>query len=112
MVMLEDAPADFIGKLSPQHADICERGRHFRAQLPSYLEQQRATAVAHCPLPDVLRSVVAAYAVTTPEDMWTEGLRTQAPLVKRGRTEADKEDEEAEGEDAPPLRLHMRQKHG
>jgi ankyrin repeat protein len=40
IVMLQDAPAAFITKLSPQHADICTRGRQFRAQLPSYLEQQ------------------------------------------------------------------------
>jgi ankyrin repeat protein len=45
MVMLEDAPADFIvnPRLSPQHTEICTRGRHLRAQLPSYLEQQQAT---------------------------------------------------------------------
>jgi hypothetical protein len=27
MVMLEDAPAAFIDKLEPQHAEICMRGR-------------------------------------------------------------------------------------
>jgi ankyrin repeat protein len=75
MVMLEDAPADFIAKLSPQRADICERGRELRAQLPSYLKQQRAALVAQCPLPAVLRCLVTAYAVTTPEDMWADGLR-------------------------------------
>ena len=77
IVMLEDAPADFIARprLSPQHADICTRGLQLRAQLPSYLEQQRAAVKAYCPLPAVLRSIVAAYAVTTPEDMWTDGLR-------------------------------------
>jgi hypothetical protein len=74
MVMLEDAPA-FIAKLSLQHAFICMQGRQFRAQLPSYLEQQRAAVVAHCPLPAVLQSLVAEYAVTTPEDMWADGLR-------------------------------------
>jgi ankyrin repeat protein len=77
MVMLEDAPADFIAnpKLSPQHLDICTRGRQLRAQLPSYLKQQRAALVAQCPLPAVLRCLVTAYAVTTPEDMWADGLR-------------------------------------
>jgi hypothetical protein len=69
MVLLEDAPAGFIGLLSPQHVDICTRGQQLRAQLPSYLEQQRAAVVAHCPLPGVLQSLVAAYTVTTPEDM-------------------------------------------
>jgi hypothetical protein len=79
MVMLEDAPADFITRLSrsPQDADICTRGRQFRAQLPSYLEQQRAKVAAHCPLPAVLQSLVAAYSVTTSEDMWTDGLRAE-----------------------------------
>jgi hypothetical protein len=44
MVMLEDAPTAFIviPNLPPQYTDICTRGRQLRAQLPSYLEQQRA----------------------------------------------------------------------
>jgi hypothetical protein len=79
MVMLEDAPANFITRLMPHHAELCERNRQLRAQLPSYLEQQRASVMAHCPLPLVLQSVVAEYAATTPEDMWTDGLRMQAP---------------------------------
>jgi hypothetical protein len=108
-VMLEDVPPFFIADLSPQHADICTCGRHFRAQLPSYLEHQRAAVVTHCPLPGVLGSLVTVYAVTTPEDMWADGLLVQALRAKRGRTKADKEDEE----DAPPVRrsLRMRQKH-
>jgi ankyrin repeat protein len=75
MVMLGDAPADYIVKLSPRHAKLCTRGRRLRARLPSYLEQQWATVVAHCPLPAVLQSVVAAYAAPTSEDMWAGGLR-------------------------------------
>jgi hypothetical protein len=75
MVMLEDAPPFFVAKLSQQHADICTRGRQLRAQLPFYLEQQQTAVVAHCPLPGVLQSVVATYAVTTSEDMWADGLR-------------------------------------
>jgi hypothetical protein len=39
------------------------------------MEQQQAAVVAHCPLPAVLQSVVTAYGVTTPEDMWADGLR-------------------------------------
>jgi hypothetical protein len=102
MVLLEDAPVSFTGLLSPQHEDICTRGRQLRAQLPSYLEQQRAAVVAHCPLPGVLQSLVAAYAATTPEDMWADGLRVQTLRAKRGRTKAD------EGDDAPPLRRSLR----
>jgi ankyrin repeat protein len=74
MVMLGDAPPAFAAKLSPAHAEITTRGEDYRAQLPSYLEQQRAS-VFHCPLPPVLQSIVADYAVTTPEDMWANGLR-------------------------------------
>jgi hypothetical protein len=81
MVMLDDAPPAFVAKLSPAHAELATRGRHFRAQLPSYLEQQRALVVAHCPLPAVLQPLVGAYAATTPEDMWADGLRIQQ--VKR-----------------------------
>jgi hypothetical protein len=109
MVMLEDAPADFIAEISPHGADICTRGRQLRAQLPFYLEQQRAAVVAHCPLPAVLQSLVTVCAVMTPEDMWADGLRVQVPRAKRGRTNVEKQKEE-DGEDAPPLRLHMRQK--
>jgi hypothetical protein len=75
MVMLDDAPANFAARISPQHAELWTRGRLLRAQLPFYLEQQRAVVVTHCSLPTVLRSVVAAYAATTPEDMWADGLR-------------------------------------
>jgi hypothetical protein len=74
MVMLEDAPPFFVAKLSPAHADICTRGRQLRAQLPSYLEQQRTAVIAHCPMPGVLQAVVATYAATTSEDMWADGL--------------------------------------
>jgi hypothetical protein len=91
MVMLEDAPNAFIviSNLPPQYADICTRGRQLRAQLPSYLEQQRAAVVAHCPLPAVLGSLIAEYGTTTPEDMWADGLRVQAPGVKRRRSEGE-----------------------
>jgi hypothetical protein len=90
MVMLADATPCFIASVSSQYADICRRGRQLRAQLPSYLEQQRAAVVAQCPLPAVLRSLVAAYAATTPDDMWADGLRMQALRVKRRRTEVNK----------------------
>jgi hypothetical protein len=75
MVLLGDAPPDFIAELSPQHAEVVTRGRQLRTQLPSYLEQQRALVHAHCPLPVVLQPLVAAYAVPTSEDIWTDGLR-------------------------------------
>jgi hypothetical protein len=75
MVMLDDAPASFIKEQLPQHAELCTRGRQLRAQLPLYVEQQRAHIVAHCPLPAVLQNVVVGYATITSEDMWTEGLR-------------------------------------
>jgi hypothetical protein len=74
MVMLDDAPADFICDLTPQYAEICTRGRKLRAQLPAYLERQRATIVTNCPLPGVLQTLLIAYAATTPEDMWADGL--------------------------------------
>jgi hypothetical protein len=102
MVMLEVAPASFIASpwLSPQHKEICTRGRQLRAQLPSYLEQQRAVVVTHCPLPVVLQSIVVAYAATTPEDMWTDGLHVQAPRSR--------EKGEAKGEAAPLPRRSLR----
>jgi hypothetical protein len=85
MVLLTDAPPDFVAKLSPMHAELATRGRQLRAQLPSYLEQQRALVVAHCPLPAALQPLVYGLAVPTPEDMWTEGLRVRAPRPKRQR---------------------------
>jgi hypothetical protein len=107
MVMLDDAPADFIAKLSPHDAELCTRGRLLRAQLPSYLEQQRAAVVAHCFLPAVLQSLIAVYATTTPEDMWADGLRVEVPRVKRGRTEVEKE-EENDAEDARMTKTNRR----
>lgn len=92
MVMLEDAPANFIAYLSPQHAELCTLGRELRANLPAYLEQQRATIVPHCPLPAVLLTLVVAYVDTTPADMWTDVLRIKASRAKRSRdTEEEKE---------------------
>jgi hypothetical protein len=107
MVMLEDAPAYFIDELSPQHAEICSRGRQLRAQLSSYLEQQRAAVIVHCILPSVLQSLVTVYAATTPDDVWADGLRVQAPRAKRSRTKAAKEDKD-DGEEAFPLRRSLR----
>ena len=74
MVMLSDPPVNFIEELSRHNAEIITRGRQLREQLPSFLEQQRASVIVHCPLPTVLQFIVAAYAVPTPEDMWTDGL--------------------------------------
>jgi hypothetical protein len=107
MVMLEDAPVDFIAnpRLSSQHKDICTRGCQLREQLPSFLVQQRAAVFAHCALPFVLQSLVAAYAATTPEDMWTDGLRMQAPRAKRAR---ESEEGEAEDEVVPLPRRSLR----
>jgi hypothetical protein len=79
MVLIDDAP-DVIAKVSPAHAKIVMRGRQLRAQLPSYLERQRALVAAHCPLPTALQPLVAGYAAPTPEDMWAEGgLCIRAP---------------------------------
>jgi hypothetical protein len=105
MVMLEDAPEYFTDVLSLHNvkfAEIATRGRQLRSQLPSYLEQQRASVIAHCPLPTVLRPLVAEYAVITPEDMWTYGLRVEAPRAKRVRaSKAMKSKEEVEEDDEP-----------
>jgi hypothetical protein len=70
MVLLGDAPADFIARLSPQNADIAIRGRQIRALRPAYLEQQLASIETDCPLPTVLQSIVTTYAEPTPEDVW------------------------------------------
>jgi hypothetical protein len=103
VVMLDDAPHSFISVLTPFQAKLCTTGRHLRARLPSYLEQQRASIIAHCPMPTVLQSLVAEYAATTPEDMWTNGLRVEAPQLKRPR-EAVTVEEECEA----PLRRSVR----
>jgi hypothetical protein len=79
MVMLDDAPAHFISRCLLLHAELCEQGCQFRAQLPFYLELQEATIVKKCPLPAVLQSLVFAYAATTTEDVWADGLRVFAP---------------------------------
>jgi hypothetical protein len=88
MIMLKDTPPDFKAKLKPRHAEIVTQGQELRAQLPSYLAEQRALVVAHCPLLAVLQPLVAAYAEPTPEDMWTDGLRVHGPRPKRPRAVA------------------------
>jgi hypothetical protein len=65
----------FVATLSPQHAELCTRGRQLRAQLPAYLEEQRASVATHCALPAVLQAMVTAYALPTPEDLWSDGLQ-------------------------------------
>jgi ankyrin repeat protein len=72
MVLLGDAPPDFISELSPRHAHIVMKGRRIRALRSSYLEQQRTSIETNCNLPAVLQSIVVAYAEPTPEDMWTD----------------------------------------
>jgi hypothetical protein len=103
MVLLADAPPDFVAKLSPAHAELATRGQQLRAQLPSYLEQQRALVVEHCPLPAALQPIVYGLAAPTPEDMWTDGLRIRASRPKRPRVEGE---EDAEG--SVPLRRSAR----
>jgi hypothetical protein len=105
MELLGDPSVFFTWRLLPQHADLAARGHQLREQLPSYLVQQRAAVVAHCPLPTVLQAIVTAYAVPTPVDMWTDGLRIQAPGEKRARVAADV-DQANEG--LPPLRRSLR----
>jgi hypothetical protein len=74
MVLLGDAPSKFIAKLSPQQVNLWECSRQLRTQLPAYVEQQRASIVAYCPLPGVLLPLVAEYAAPTTEDICADGL--------------------------------------
>ena len=72
MVLLDDAPSEFIVRLSPSNAELTTRGRHLRSHLTSYLVQQRTSVRLHCPLIAVLQPLVLAYAVPTQEDMWND----------------------------------------
>jgi hypothetical protein len=121
MVMLEDAPEYFTAELALQSnklAEIATRGRQLQAQLPSYLKQQRAAVATDCPFPTVLQRLVADYAVTTLEDMWTDGLRVRAARAKRVRRTSKaihpKEESEDDDEVVPFLRRsqRLRQKRG
>jgi hypothetical protein len=64
----------FVANLSPQHAELCTRGRQLRDRLPAFLEQQEASVGTHCPLPAVLQAMVTAYARPTREDLWSDDL--------------------------------------
>jgi hypothetical protein len=75
MVLLADPPPDFLSDLSPAHALIAARGALLRAEMPSYVEQQRALIVDHCFLPAVLLPCGASYAAPTRDDMWTDWAR-------------------------------------
>jgi ankyrin repeat protein len=74
MVLLGDAPTNFIYKLPLEYAVIIVRGTPIRALRPLYREQQQASVDAHCPLPAVLLAIVTAYAEPTIEDMWTDWI--------------------------------------
>jgi hypothetical protein len=78
MVLLDDAPTNFVTKLLGHDAAIVFRivfpGQRIRALRPSYLEQQEASIDTHCPLPGVLLAIVTAYAEPTAEDMWTDWI--------------------------------------
>jgi hypothetical protein len=58
--------------------------------------------VGHCPLLAALQLIVFGFAAPTPEDMWTEGLRVQAPRSKQPRAE------EEERQDGDNVRLHQK----
>ena len=75
MVLLGDAPAAFIARISPQDDGIIKRGKELRALRPVYLEQQRTLVRVHCTWPAVLQPLVAAYAEPTPGDMWTDWVQ-------------------------------------
>jgi hypothetical protein len=108
--LLSDPPDDFSSLLLPRHVELAARGKQLRAQLPSYLEQQRAAVVAHCPLPIVLQSIVAECAAPTPMDKWTDGLHIQDPVEKRARLAADVDQaDEALPQLRRSLRLQQRQ---
>ena len=107
MVLLGDAPPDFTAKLSAEHKRLVEEGQQLRARLPSYLEQQRALLLVHCPLPAVLQPLVVTYAEPTREDMWDTRLRISAK-------QANKRIAEASTSPLAPLRRSfcLRQKRG
>jgi hypothetical protein len=67
-----DPPEDIFSILLPHDVELAARGQQLREQLPSYLEQQWASIVAHSPLPTMLHAIVAAYAAPTPADMWAD----------------------------------------
>jgi hypothetical protein len=92
MVLLADVPPDFVAQLSLAHAELATHGRQLRAQLPSFLEQQSALVVAHCPLPADLQPIVYGLAMPTAEDMWTDGLRVREPRSKRPQAEGEEKD--------------------
>jgi hypothetical protein len=78
MTLLVDVPAMFTSLLSPSHADLVEKGRRLRPQLPAFLKQQsnslRMSLVTHCPLPAVLQPLIAAYAEPMRADIWNNWL--------------------------------------
>jgi hypothetical protein len=74
LTLLGDAPTRAIGYLIPEHKALVEVGRRLRARLPAYLDQRHTFLLAHCPLPSVLQSLVAAYAEPTREDIWSSRL--------------------------------------
>jgi ankyrin repeat protein len=75
MVLLSVAPPRFLSSLMPQYKHIVAQGQQLRALFPSYIEQQGILIAANNSLPTVLHTLVLAYAVPTPDDMWTDWVR-------------------------------------
>ena len=70
MTLLGDVPPTFKPELSVEHSLIMQKGPLLRRELPAYLERRQRLLLAHCPLPAVLQSLVAAFATHTWEDNW------------------------------------------
>lgn len=81
MVLLDEAPSNFVSQLSPYHAAITMRG----VELKAHIESQRALISLHCPLPAVLQPLIGVYAQHITEEMWTEKLHVKNPRNSSGR---------------------------
>jgi hypothetical protein len=75
LVLRAALPPAVVAILPPEDIRVVQQGASLRRNRFDYLEQQRASIVAHCPLPGVFLPFVADYAAPTTEDMWTDGLR-------------------------------------
>jgi hypothetical protein len=81
MELLGDPPKNFCTGLLPKNAELVARSYQLRERLPSYLEKQPTSIIAHCPLTTVLQSIVAAYA--PPRRIYGQTGYTFEPLKRR-----------------------------
>jgi ankyrin repeat protein len=75
LTMLEEPPVLFCNKLSPSEKKLVVKGNKKRDLLPAYLKYRDNTIEVTSSLPNVLVSIISAYAEPSCKDIWNIDLK-------------------------------------